>query len=52
MYLAVPAQAHSSETNKQLYFNELVERSAFHARYDGVSNSQFVDSLIANTVQI
>lgn len=37
------------ETNKQAYFKELISRASFHAKFDGMSNDQYVDTLIANT---
>ena len=46
-----PGASVQLESNKQLYFNELVGRAAFRARYDPMNNSQFVDTLIGNTAQ-
>lgn len=37
------------ENNKQAFTNSWVTRPAFMAMYDGLSNAQFVDTLIANT---
>jgi hypothetical protein len=37
------------EANKQAFVAAFVNRAAFHARYDGMDASTFVDALIANT---
>src|SRR6202008_176481 len=37
------------ENNKQAFANSWLTRPAFTAAYDGLSNAQFVDTLIANT---
>ena len=37
------------EANKVAYFNAFVARSSFTAIYGGLSNTQYVDALIANT---
>ncbi len=37
------------EANKVAYFNAFVARSSFTAIYGGMSNTQYVDALIANT---
>ena len=37
------------EANKQAYFAELVSRDEFVTRYAGMSSTQYVDALIANT---
>ncbi|HET6893482.1 MAG TPA: Calx-beta domain-containing protein [Pyrinomonadaceae bacterium] len=44
-----PGALDQLEANKQAYFNELVQRPEFVARYAGTSNSQYVDMLISNT---
>ena len=36
------------EANKQAFINAWVERPAFRAAYDGLSNEAYVDALIAN----
>ena len=46
-----PGASVQLESNKQFYFNELVGRPGFRARYDTMNNSQFVDALIGNTAQ-
>jgi hypothetical protein len=37
------------ENNKRVFSDSWVARSAFRSIYDGLSNAQFVDTLIANT---
>ena len=44
-----PGASAQLETNKQLYFDDFVSRSTFHSRFDGMSNDQYVDALIAST---
>lgn len=36
-------------TNKAAFIDSFVERAAFHAAYDGLSDNQYVDTLIAHT---
>jgi uncharacterized protein (TIGR03118 family) len=43
------AGASQLETNKQAFFNAFVQRPDFKAKYDALTNAQFVDALIANT---
>jgi hypothetical protein len=41
--------AQQLETNKQAFVDAWVQRGAFRAAYDGLSNSAFVETLIAHT---
>ena len=37
------------QANKEAFVDGFVKRPAFHAAYDGMDNSQFVDTLISHT---
>jgi hypothetical protein len=37
------------QANKEAFVNAFVNRAAFHAMYDGMDNSLFVDTLISHT---
>jgi hypothetical protein len=45
----MPGATAQVETNKQAYFNQVVGRPEFVARYGGVSNNQYVEMLTSNT---
>jgi hypothetical protein len=40
------------ETNKGTFLHQWVQRAGFKSRFDGLSNSRFVDSLISNTTAV
>src|SRR6185503_19543183 len=47
-----PGAEQQLEINKQLFFNEFINRPGFHSRYDGMSNAQFVDALSGTTSSV